>query len=148
MKAVIQRVDSAKVSVNSKEISSIQKGLLVYLGIEKGDVEADADYLLDKILHLRIFEDDSRKMNRSLMDVTGEMLAVSQFTLMADCKKGRRPSFTDAEEPYRAKQLYDYFLIQAAQSVRTGYGEFQAMMKIDSINDGPVTMVIESKKHE
>jgi D-aminoacyl-tRNA deacylase len=148
MKAVIQRVDSAKVSVNSKEISSIQKGLLVYLGIEKGDVEADADYLLDKILHLRIFEDDCRKMNQSLMDVAGEMLAVSQFTLMADCKKGRRPSFTDAEEPSRAKQLYDYFLRQAAQSVHTGYGEFQAMMKIDSINDGPVTMVIESKKHE
>ena len=148
MKAVIQRVDSAKVSVNSREISSIQKGLLVYLGVEKDDVDADADYLLDKILHLRIFEDENHKMNRSLLDIAGEMLAVSQFTLMADCKKGRRPSFTDAEEPSRAKQLYDYFLARAAQSVRTGCGEFQAMMKIESTNDGPVTMIIESKKNE
>jgi len=146
MKAVIQRVDSAKVSVNSKDISSIQKGLLVYLGIAKGDEKQDADFLIEKILHLRIFEDIDGKMNRSLMDIGGEMLVVSQFTIMADCKKGRRPSFSDAEEPSKAKKLYDYFLERSKCSVHTGSGEFQAMMKIESINDGPVTMIIESKK--
>ncbi len=146
MKAVVQRVDSAKVSVHSRDISSIRKGLLVYLGIEKRDQESDADYLIEKILHLRIFEDDRQKMNLSLKDIGGELLVISQFTLMADCRKGRRPSFTDAEEPVRAKQLYDYFISKAHQQIRTGFGEFQAMMKIDSINDGPVTMIIESKK--
>lgn len=146
MRAVIQRVDYAKVSVNTKEISSIQKGLLVFLGIEKNDHENDADYLVEKIIRLRIFEDNHEKMNLSLIDVQGEMMIVSQFTLLADCRKGRRPSFTDAEEPQKAKPLYEYFIKRASESVRTACGEFQAMMKIESINDGPVTMIIESKK--
>lgn len=146
MRAVIQRVDYAKVFVNTKEISSIQKGLLVFLGIEKDDQENDADYLVDKIIRLRIFEDNLEKMNLSLMDIQGELLTVSQFTLLADCRRGRRPSFTDAEEPEKARMLYEYFIKRAKESVRTACGEFQAMMKIESVNDGPVTIIIESKK--
>lgn len=146
MRAVIQRVDYAKVYVNTKEISAIQKGLLVFLGVEKGDQETDADYLVEKIIHLRIFEDTQEKMNLSLTDIHGEMLTVSQFTLMADCRKGRRPSFTNAEEPIKAKTLYEYFDKKANESVRTACGEFQAMMKIESLNNGPVTIIIESKK--
>ena len=145
MRAVIQRVDSAKVTVNSKVISSISKGLLVFLGVEKDDSEADADYLADKITNLRIFEDNQGKMNLSLIDISGEMLAVSQFTLLADCRKGRRPSFVDAEEPEKANMLYEYFLRKSGQSVKTASGKFQAMMKIENINNGPVTIVLQSR---
>jgi D-tyrosyl-tRNA(Tyr) deacylase len=148
MKAVIQRVDFAKVLINSREISSISRGLLVFLGIEKGDRVDDADYLVEKILQLRIFEDSKHKMNLSLIDIGGELLAVSQFTLLADCRKGRRPSFTNAEEPVKAKQLYEYFIEKATGFVQTAAGEFQAHMKIESINNGPVTISIESKKNE
>lgn len=147
MRAVIQRVDCAGVSVNSTVIGEIGRGLLVYLGVEKGDASGDADYLLDKIINLRIFEDANGKMNLSLLDTGGQLLVISQFTLLADCRKGRRPSFASAEDPGPAKELYEYF-ISMAQG-KTGVvqtGEFQAMMKIDSINDGPVTIIIDTKR--
>jgi len=149
MKAVIQRVDWAGVSVNSAVIGEIGRGLLVYLGVEKGDTRGDADYLLDKIINLRIFEDSSGKMNLSLMDTGGQILVISQFTLLADCRKGRRPSFASAEDPGPAKELYEYFVSMAqgkAGGVQTG--EFQAMMKIDSVNDGPVTIIIDTKRQQ
>lgn len=146
MRAVIQRVKKAKVNVNGRSISSIEKGILVFLGVEKGDSRADADYLLDKILNLRIFEDEAQKMNLSLIDVKGEMLVVSQFTLLADCRKGRRPSFVKAELPEAAKALYEYFIDSGARKIaKVADGEFQTMMDVQLINDGPVTIVIDSK---
>jgi D-tyrosyl-tRNA(Tyr) deacylase len=147
MRAVIQRVDFAKVTVNNQIIGEIDAGLLVYLGVEKGDRKSDADYLLDKILNLRIFEDQEGKMNISLLDTGGGILVISQFTLLADCRKGRRPSFANAEDPGPAKELYEYFISQAgSKAAKVQSGEFQAMMKIESVNDGPVTIIIESRK--
>jgi D-tyrosyl-tRNA(Tyr) deacylase len=147
MRCVVQRVDRARVTLDGQIISSIGKGVLVFLGIEKGDSYRDADFLLEKIIHLRIFEDSQGKMNLSLLETSGDMLIVSQFTLLADCRKGRRPSFTSAEEPEEAKRLYDYFVSTAAGKIdHIGTGEFQAMMKIDSVNDGPVTMLLDSRK--
>jgi D-tyrosyl-tRNA(Tyr) deacylase len=147
MKAVIQRVENASVSVEGSEISRIGAGLLVLLGVEKGDVEKDADFLLDKIIHLRIFEDGEGKMNRSLADVSGELLVVSQFTLLADCRKGRRPSFTDAADPAQATRLYEYMLSRAKETLpRVGQGQFQAMMKVTLVNDGPVTILLDSRR--
>lgn len=147
MKAVIQRVESASVSVDGSEISRIGAGLLVLLGVEKGDSEKDADFLLDKIIHLRIFEDGEGKMNRSLADVSGELLVVSQFTLLADCRKGRRPSFTDAADPAQATALYEYMLSRARESVaRVGEGRFQAMMRVELVNSGPVTILLDSRR--
>lgn len=146
MIALIQRVNEAQVYIDEKLKSTIQKGLLVLLGIERGDHEKDADYLLEKILNLRVFEDIRGKMNLSVMEVAGEMLVVSQFTLLADCRKGRRPSFTGAEEPDQAKKLYEYFLEKGNQVYsKVSCGEFQAMMKIHLINDGPVTISINSR---
>lgn len=146
MRAVVQRVERAKVTSNNRIISSIGKGILVFLGIEKGDLQADADYLLDKIINLRIFEDAAQKMNLSLIDVKGEMLVVSQFTLLADCRKGRRPSFIKAELPEAAKELYEYFIGKGAEKIEhVCGGEFQAMMKVEIVNDGPVTILIDSK---
>ncbi len=145
MKAVVQRVDAARVTVDSIEISSIARGLLVYLGVERNDQESDADYLAEKIVNLRIFEDETGKFNLSLKDVRGELLTVSQFTLLADCRKGRRPSFTDAEEPVKANALYEYFIRKASESAPTAGGKFQAMMKIESTNNGPVTILIDSR---
>lgn len=147
MKAVIQRVENASVSVEGSEISRIGAGLLVLLGVEKGDVEKDADFLLDKIIHLRIFEDGEGKMNRSLADMSGELLVVSQFTLLADCRKGRRPSFTDAADPAQATRLYEYMLSRAKEKLpRVGQGQFQAMMKVTLVNDGPVTILLDSRR--
>jgi len=147
MRAVIQRVDSAKVTVNTGIIGEIAGGLLVYLGVEKGDRKGDADYLLDKILNLRIFEDRDGKMNISLLETGGGILVISQFTLLADCRKGRRPSFAGAEDPGLAKALYEYFISQArTKAAKVQSGEFQAMMKIESVNDGPVTIIIDSKR--
>jgi D-aminoacyl-tRNA deacylase len=147
MRCVVQRIDRARVTVDEEIISSIGKGLLVFLGIERGDSHGDADFLLEKIIHLRIFEDSQGKMNLSLVETSGEILIVSQFTLLADCRKGRRPSFVSAEEPAEAKRLYDYFVSRARENVdHVGTGEFQAMMKIESVNDGPVTMLLDSKK--
>ena len=147
MRVVVQRVDRASVSVNRQVVSSIGKGILVFLGIEKGDGLKDADYLLEKVINLRIFEDSEGKMNLSLLDISGEMLVVSQFTLLGDCRKGRRPSFINAEDPIEAKSLYEYFINQGQDKMeRVSGGEFQAMMKIEIVNDGPVTMLLDSRK--
>jgi len=146
MIALIQRVDEAHVYIDEKLKSRIQKGLLVFLGIERGDQVKDADYLLEKVLNLRVFEDFQGKMNLSVIDIAGELLVVSQFTLLADCRKGRRPSFTGAEAPDQAKNLYEYFLDKGNQVYgKISCGEFQAMMKIHLINDGPVTLSISSR---
>ena len=147
MRAVIQRVDSAKVSVDDHEISSVGRGLLILLGAEKGDGKGDADYLLDKIVNLRIFEDSESKMNLSLLDVSGSMLVVSQFTLLADCRKGRRPSFGNAAEPELARKLYEYFVNKADSKIGVvKEGKFQEMMKVELINNGPVTILLDSRK--
>lgn len=147
MRAVIQRVDSASVKINHQNVSSINKGVLILLGVEKEDTEVDSDYILEKTLNLRIFEDDHDKMNQSLLDIQGEMMVVSQFTLLGNCIKGRRPSFTAAEEPSRANRLYDYFIRQAKERIPSvATGKFQEMMKITLVNDGPVTLLLDSKK--
>ena len=147
MRSVVQRVDRVRVLIGDKRISEIGKGLLVLLGIEQGDRKNDADYLSDKIMNLRIFEDENGKMNLSLLDIRGEMLVVSQFTLLGDCRKGRRPSFAGAENPDRARVLYDYF-IQKTQAIigNVVQGEFQAMMSIELVNNGPVTMLLDSRR--
>jgi|SRR3989339_626810 len=147
MRAVLQRVESAKVTVSGRLISEIGKGTLVFLGIEQGDSEADADYLLEKIINLRIFEDKMGKMNLSLLDIDGELLVVSQFTLLGDCRTGRRPSFTNAEKPELARLLYDCLVSRARKKVRlVAEGEFQSMMTVLIANDGPVTMLLDSKR--
>lgn len=147
MRAVIQRVKSAQVIVNEKTIGSIGFGLLVLLGISREDNCDDADYLVEKSINLRIFEDQDGKMNRSLFDVGGEMLIVSQFTLIADCRKGRRPSFTAAAEPAEAKKLYQYFIERVKEKgITVATGEFQALMEVGLINNGPVTILMDSKK--
>ena len=147
MRCVVQRVDRARVIVDGEIISSIGKGALVFLGIERGDSYRDADFLLEKIIHLRIFEDLQEKMNLSLIEISCEILIVSQFTLLADCRKGRRPSFISAEEPAEAKRLYDYFVSRAREKIdHVGTGEFQAMMKIESVNDRACTMLVDSRK--
>jgi D-aminoacyl-tRNA deacylase len=147
MIALIQRVCEARVYIDEKLKSHIDMGLLILLGIELGDDFKDADYLLEKIVNLRIFEDNLGKMNHSVMDIAGELLIVSQFTLLADCRKGRRPSFTRAEQPNKAKMLYDYFIEKGKQVCgKISCGEFQAMMKIHLINDGPVTISINSRE--
>jgi D-tyrosyl-tRNA(Tyr) deacylase len=148
MKAVIQRVDCAGVKINQKELSSIKSGILIFLGVEKGDVTADADYILDKAINLRIFEDNDGKMNLGLVDIGGEMLVVSQFTLLADCRKGRRPSFTGAEEPAKAEKLYDYFIDGAKEKImKVASGRFQEIMSVELINNGPVTILLDSRKN-
>ncbi len=147
MRAVVQRVDKAIVEVNDRIVSDISKGMLVFLGIEKGDDFSDADFLLEKVINLRIFEDEEGKMNRSLSDISGEMLVVSQFTLLGDCRKGRRPSFTSAEDPERSNILYSHFINQASERIPVvKSGIFQAMMKVSLVNDGPVTMLLDSKR--
>lgn len=147
MRSVIQRVDKAEIRVGRNCISMIGKGILVFLGIQQGDEERDADYLTDKIIHLRIFEDEKGKMNLSLLDINGEMLIVSQFTLLADCSKGRRPSFTEAENPARARALYDYFLSRSKEKVKCcTEGEFRSMMSVGLINNGPVTILLDSRR--
>jgi len=146
MRAVIQRVKSASVTVENEMVGKISKGLLVFLGIAKADKTDDAEYLADKIVNLRIFEDDNRKMNRSLLDIGGEMLVVSQFTLLGDCKKGRRPSFVQAAPPDHATGLYQIFLEQVRRKdVIVKTGQFQAMMDVSLINDGPVTLIVDSR---
>ena len=147
MKAVIQRVRSAEVHVDDQLLGSIGKGLLVFVGIAKGDGENDLSYLTSKIPDLRIFEDESGKFNRSLKEVGGGMLVVSQFTLYGDCRKGRRPSFTEAEEPEAARHLYDRFVSQLrAEGVPVQTGAFQAKMEVHLINDGPVTLLLDSRR--
>ena len=145
MRAVVQRVDHAGVTVDGKEISRIGQGLLVLLGVARDDTEKQADYLADKIVHLRVFEDDQGKMNRSLKDINGELLVVSQFTLLGDCRKGRRPSFTGAAPAEEAQRLYTYFAgMAAASGVAVQTGQFQANMDISLLNQGPVTLILEA----
>ena len=147
MRAVVQRVKESSVKAGEGTISRIGAGLLVLLGVAREDRPSDADYLANKIVNLRIFEDDNGKMNRSLLETNGQMLVVSQFTLLGDCRKGRRPSFVDAAEPAKATELYEYFVEQVRRigvSVQTGC--FGAMMQVALINDGPVTLILESRR--
>lgn len=148
MRAVIQRVKSSSVTVEGKIIGQIGKGLLVLLGVSNEDSNKDADYLVEKTLNLRIFEDQEEKMNLSLLDIQGEALVVSQFTLYGDTRKGRRPSFINAAPPEKANQLYEYFVSELKQKLlRVETGKFQAMMDVELINDGPVTILLDSKKN-
>jgi len=146
VRAVLQRVKKSSVTVNDKIIGKIGNGLLVLLGVSREDEIIDADYLADKIPNLRIFEDENAKMNRSLLETGGQMLVVSQFTLLGDCRKGRRPSFTNAAGPDRAKELYEYFVSQIKlKGVRVKTGQFRAVMSVSLVNDGPVTIIVESQ---
>ena len=147
MKAVIQRVHSAQVYVDDRLTGKIGKGLLVFLGVGKGDGEEDISYMVSKLPDLRIFEDTSGKFNLSLREINGEMLIVSQFTLYGDCKKGRRPSFSEAQEPSIAKNLYERLIHRLKeQGLPVETGEFQAKMDVHLVNDGPVTLLLDSRK--
>jgi D-tyrosyl-tRNA(Tyr) deacylase len=146
MKAVIQRVTQSSVTVNGEPVAAIGRGLLILLGVARDDTTADADYLAEKIVNLRIFEDEQAKMNRSLLDVGASALVVSQFTLLADSRKGRRPSFAAAAGSEKAQALYHHFVaVVRSHGIPTGTGRFGAMMQVALINDGPVTMIIESR---
>ena len=147
MRAVVQRVTSASVTVDGKLISEIDKGLLIFHGVAQEDTYADLDYLTNKIANLRVFEDDKGRMNRSLLEIGGEALVVSQFTLYGDCRKGRRPSFIDAAPPDKAETLYQQ-LIEALSNmgIPVKSGIFQAMMDVKLVNDGPVTILLDSSK--
>lgn len=144
MRAVVQRVSEASVRIQNETISRIGNGLLVLLGVARMDRPAAADYLASKIAHLRIFEDADGKLNRSLIEVGGEMLIVSQFTLLGDCRKGRRPSFIDAAEPAQATELYERFVRRTRElGVPVQTGRFQALMAVALVNAGPVTLILD-----
>jgi D-tyrosyl-tRNA(Tyr) deacylase len=144
MRAVVQRVSQAKVEVDGEVVGQIGPGLMVLLGISKTDTRAEADFVADKIVQLRIFEDDLGKMNRSLLETGGALLVVSQFTLYGDCRKGRRPSFDAAAGAEQARALYDYFLEAARRNAHVEAGVFQADMAVTLTNEGPVTLIVES----
>jgi len=147
MRAVVQRVSRAEVRVGEEVTGSIGRGILLLLAAGEGDVDADVDWMLEKVANLRIFPDDQGKMNRSLLDVGGALLVVSQFTLYGDCRKGRRPSFVKALEPASAERMVDEFVRRAnALGIVTATGRFGAMMDVELVNDGPVTLLIDSKK--
>ncbi len=147
MRAVVQRVSQANVEVAGARVAAISRGLLVLLGVRKGDTRADLDWMAEKVLNLRIFDDAQGVMNLSVLDVEGEILVVSQFTLLADARKGRRPSYIDAASPEEAKALYEAFCDRlAASGRRVERGVFQAMMAVGLVNDGPVTIILDSEK--
>lgn len=146
MKILIQRVKTASVTIENKLFSKIEKGMLIFLGIEKDDVEADMDWLINKIKNLRIFADEEDKMNCSIVDIDGEILLVSQFTLASNCKKGNRPSFDNAMKPTEANVMYEKFIKKLQQEgLKVKTGQFGAMMDIALINDGPVTFMVEHR---
>ena len=148
MRAVIQRVSRAQVRAEGAISGEIGSGLLILLGVGQGDTPREADSLLDKIVNLRIFEDREGKMNLSLLDMGGELMIISQFTLYADCRKGRRPSVTDAAPPGEAQKLYDYFVGAArARGLKVATGIFQAHMEVELVNFGPVTILLDSSKN-
>ena len=147
MRTVVQRVTRAKVTVEDKIVGEIGNGLVVLLGIARDDTEKDAEYLVEKIAALRIFDDESGRMNRSVTDVHGGVLIVSQFTLYGDVRRGLRPSWLDAAPPEIAEQLYDFFVKQARTSIsEVATGSFRAMMLLELVNDGPVTILLDSRK--
>jgi D-tyrosyl-tRNA(Tyr) deacylase len=146
MRAVVQRVKACSVTTGGAIVGQIGHGLLVLLGIAHGDTPSDGGYLSNKIANLRIFEDSHGRMNRSLLEIGGEMLVVSQFTLLGDCRKGRRPSFVNAAEPEAATELYEYFVKQVRRlGIPVQTGRFQAVMDVSLINDGPVTLILDSR---
>jgi D-tyrosyl-tRNA(Tyr) deacylase len=146
MRACIQRVSRASVTVENQITGAIDRGLLVLLGVEQGDTAEDLSWMADKCVELRIFEDDAGKMNRSLLDVGGAMLVVSQFTLLGDCRKGRRPSFIDAAPPEIAERMYDEFVEHVrGRGVSVATGVFRAHMDVSLVNDGPVTLLLDSR---
>lgn len=148
MRAVVQRVSRSNVTVEGEKVGEIKNGIMVLLGVGVDDSEKDLNYMLDKILNLRIFEDENEKMNLSLLDVDGELLVVSQFTLYGDARKGRRPGFTQAAPPNKADELYIKFVEKAkSMGVKTETGKFQTHMMVELVNDGPVTILLDSEKN-
>src|SRR3954447_12449968 len=146
MRVVVQRSKNAKVTVNGEITGQISKGLVLLVGVTHNDKDEDAAFLAEKIVNLRIFEDDAGKMNLSLLEVGGEILSVSQFTLYGDCRKGRRPNFMDAARPEQANQLYEVFnSLLREKGIKIETGIFGAMMDVELINDGPVTLIVDSK---
>lgn len=147
MRAVVQRVKAANVVVDNIVIGKIQQGILLLLGVEDNDEEKDLEYMCDKVPNLRIFEDENAKMNKSLLDLGASLLVISQFTLLGDARKGRRPSFIQAAQPHKARALYEKFIeAMKEKNINTESGEFGADMEVELINDGPVTILLDSKK--
>ncbi len=143
MKLVVQRVKKASVTIDNKLHSQIKQGFMVLFGVEKGDTNEQADWLAEKLLRLRVFEDENLKMNHSILDINGEILVVSQFTLAGNCKKGTRPSFDNAETPEKAEKIYNNFCKILAEKTSVKTGVFGAMMDVSLVNDGPVTFILE-----
>ena len=147
MRAVVQRVSSSRVTVDERVTGEVKKGLLVLLGVTHDDTSKDVDYMVDKVTNLRIFEDENDKMNLSLKDIGGEVMAVSQFTLYGDARKGRRPSFVKAGNPQKAEEMYEEFIRVCKEKVpKVEHGVFGADMKVELLNDGPFTIVLDSKE--
>jgi len=147
MRAVVQRVTRAKVTVENETVGEIENGLVVLLGVARDDSEADADYLASKIVSLRIFDDEAGKMNRSVKDINGGVLVISQFTLYGDVRRGLRPSWIDAAAPEVARPLYEYFISQTSKLLtKVAGGSFRSLMQVELVNDGPVTILLDSRK--